>query len=62
MKNPGEMVEQELVGFGRLLQLQSGPENPWQLAISPCGYLSGGTVLLRMELSKHQSPVSRSYG
>lgn len=46
MKNPGE--REEPVGFGSLLQLQSS--------------LSLGTVLLRTELSKHQSPVSTSCG
>lgn len=39
MKNPGETVEQGPVGVASLLQLQSGPENPWQLSSSLCGYL-----------------------
>lgn len=54
-------MEHEPMGFGDLpLQLQSSPENPWPAL--PVAILSLGTVLLRMELSKHQSPVSTSCG
>lgn len=62
MKSPGEMGEQEPVGSGRLLQLQSGPENPCNWPVLPVATLSRGTILLGLELSKHQSPVSRSCG
>lgn len=60
MKNPGEMVEQEPVGVCSSSRMAQRTPGNWPAL--PMAILSRGTVLLRMELSKHQIPVSRSCG